>query len=259
MKQMFKVRCVIVDDEVLAQQMLEICIASDAELELVGKVSDADSAVGLIEATRPDLLFLDVQMPEISGLELLEVLRSEGLNIPAIIFVTAYDKYAINAFEESAVDYLLKPFDEKRFQKAVTSAKKRLKADRQEGKPLSADPVFRSLQNQRVPIRSAAGRIYFVRVKDIDWIEADGNYLRLHVGEQVHPLRETMHALEVRLKGLPFIRIHRSTIVNIDRVKEVEPWFTGEYIIYLDSGKELTLTRTYRDRFFDAAGKPSEK
>jgi two-component system LytT family response regulator len=253
-----KIRCVIVDDESLARQLVRTCMALDPHLELVGEAAEADAAVSLIEATHPDLLFLDIQMPEINGLELLRVLESEQIPIPLVIFVTAYDRYALRAFEESAVDYLLKPFDERRFQKAVASARKRLRAEKMVAQA-SLQRLFFERMNERVPIRACGGRIYFVRTMDIDWIEADGNYLRLHVANNEHEIRETMQSFEARLAGLPFSRIHRSVIINLERVKEVRPWYTGEYSVHLSTGKELTLTRTYRDRFFQATGRVQPK
>jgi two-component system LytT family response regulator len=229
-------------------------MALDEDLELVGEAAEADAAVSLIENARPDLVFLDIQMPEINGLELLRVLESEQIPVPLVIFVTAYDRYALRAFEENAVDYLLKPFDEKRFQKAVASAKKRVRAEKMVAQA-SFQGLYFERMNQRVPIRARGGRIYFVRTMDIDWIEADGNYLRLHVADQQHEIRETMQSFEARLAGLPFLRIHRSVIINLERVREIRPWYTGEYAIHLSTGKELTLTRTYRERFFQATGK----
>src|SRR5262249_33943914 len=157
---------------------------------------------------------------------------------------TAYDQYAIKAFDASAVDYLLKPFDEERFRKAVRAARKRLSAERQEQQGRVLEQFFAQRQSQRIPIRSKGGRIYFVRAKDIEWIEAEGNYLRLHVGKDEHLVRETMQSFEARLAGMPFARIHRSAIVNLEVIREVEPWYTGEYIVRLLNGKELTLSRT---------------
>ena len=237
-------KCVIVDDETLGRSALKTAIADDRDLVVVGEAENGQEAFAVIQEHQPDLLFLDIEMPIMSGFELLEMLRFEGIPAPVTIFVTAYDRYALQAFEEHAVDYLLKPFDEARFAKAIAVAKQRAWADKQ------ADPrlqdLLASVRTSRIAVRSQ-GRISFIRLETIDWVEAKGNYLVLHVGSAEHLIRETMRAFEERLVSFPFVRIHRSAIVNIDRITELQPWYTGEYIVRLDTGKELTLSRTYRD------------
>jgi two-component system LytT family response regulator len=237
-------KCVVVDDEDLGRSVLRSAIAEDRDLLIVGEAANGQGAFTLIQEQLPDLLFLDIEMPVISGFELLEMLRFEGIRAPITIFVTAYDRYALQAFEEHAVDYILKPFDEARFRKAVQVAKQRAWADKQADSRIQ--DMLASVRTSRIAVRSQ-GRINFVRLQDIDWVESNGNYLTLHVGNATHVIRETMNSFEERLASFPFVRIHRSAIVNIDRIAELQPWYTGEYIVRLDSGKELTLTRTYRD------------
>ena len=252
---MNRIRCLVVDDEPLARTLLNGYIRQDPELEIIGEAEDAEEALQMIERSQPDLLFLDVQMPEVNGFDLLRLVEAAEQPEPATIFVTAFDQYAIKAFDASAVDYLLKPVDEERFRKAVRAAKKRLSAEKQ----TSANRIwtqFASGQTQRIPIRSKGGRISFVRAHDIQWIEADGNYLHLHLANEQHLVRETMASFQDRLAGLPFARIHRSTIVNLEFVREIDPWYTGEYIVRLQNGKELTLSRTYRDQVLELTKRP---
>jgi two-component system LytT family response regulator len=237
-------KCVVVDDEDLGRSVLTSAIAEDRDLVVVGEAANGQEAFTLIQEQVPDLLFLDIEMPGISGFELLEMLRFEGVSAPVTVFVTAYDRYALQAFEEHAVDYLLKPFDEVRFRKAVDVAKQRARADKRADSRIQE--LLASVRTSRIAVRSQ-GRISFVRLETIDWVEARGNYLVLHVGAAEHLIRETMHSFEERLAAFPFVRIHRSAIVNIDRIVELQPWYTGEYIVRLDTGKELTLSRTYRD------------
>jgi two-component system, LytTR family, response regulator len=244
-------RCLIVDDEPLAREAIRTYVAQDPELEVVGEARDGEEAITAIAKLSPDLLFLDVQMPEIGGFEVLQALEARHLKPPVTIFVTAYDEYALRAFEAQALDYLLKPIDEKRFRKALAAAKTRIAADngwytaRQLVGLLARDGLLRR-PNARLPVK-AKGRIVFVGLDEVEWIEAAGNYLRLHVAGESYSLRETMNAFEAKLDPSRFMRIHRSAIVNIDHIKEVQPWFTGEYVVRMKSGKELTLTRSYLD------------
>jgi len=246
-----KIRALIVDDEPLAREAIRECLLEDADVEIAGEVGDGPSAVSAIKNQRPDLLFLDVQMPEMDGFSVLRALEPEKM--PVTIFVTAYDKYSLQAFEAHALDYLLKPFDEERFQKALQRGKEQIHTARRSeaGERLLAMLEERlqggSKYISRLAVKSK-GRILFIRVDEIDWVEAQDNYLRLHLGKESHLLRETMNNFGAKLDPEKFIRIHRSTIVNVDRIKELRPWFTGEYIVVLQDGKELTLTRSYRDK-----------
>jgi two-component system, LytTR family, response regulator len=196
----------------------------------------------------PALVFLDVQMPELDGFEVLEELEP---NIrPAVIFVTAYDAFALRAFEVHAVDYLLKPFTRARFESAMNHVLQRLATPtRGSDDHVRAllDAIRAERQADRVAIRTEQG-VYFVRIEELDWIEADGNYLKLHGGAQSHTLRETLKNFERRLDPARFLRVHRSVIVNIDSIQRLEPWFHGEYVIVLRDGKKLMSSRTYSHR-----------
>jgi len=237
-----EVRCLIVDDEPLAVEAIRSLVALEPALEVIGEAADGNAAVQAVEELRPDLLFLDVQMPEVDGFDVLAELSARHLTVPVTILVTAHDSHALRAFEAHAFDYLLKPINETRFLDAVAAARSRI-AERQilprpEGMPLQ--PCVR-----RLPIR-CDGRISFIQMDDVEWIESEGNYVKLHLEHEIHRVRETMNGIEARLDPDRFMRIHRSVIVNIERISHLRPWFTGEYIVTLKSGKELTLTRTYR-------------
>jgi two-component system, LytTR family, response regulator len=251
-----KIRTLIVDDETLARRRIRRLLAAESDVEVVGECHDAREAVDFIQQRTPDLVFLDVQMPGLDGFGLLDALPAQ--NVPAVIFVTAFDQYALRAFEVRALDYLLKPFDHARFRKALDRARAQI---RQNG-GMALDPRLshlienlgaRSKPSERVVIKSA-GRIMFLRTDEIDWLEAADNYVRVHVGAESHLLRETLGALEARLDPARFMRIHRSTVVNIDRVKELQPWFHGDYIVILQDGSRLNLSRTYRDRVIGLVG-----
>ncbi|HVS38145.1 MAG TPA: LytTR family DNA-binding domain-containing protein [Gemmataceae bacterium] len=237
------IRTLIVDDEPPSRRRVRDLLAEDPEFTLVGECGDGAEAVALLREEPCDLVFLDVQMPELNGLEAARLLaQGDG---PAVIFVTAYDCYALPAFEVHAVDYLLKPFDRDRFQKALAWAKTAVRRDRGEAPAAPAEPPRDRKPVDRLTIKTT-GRIYFVNASEIDWVEAAGNYLRLHSGPKTHMLRETMNNLEARLDPARFWRIHRSTIVNVERIRELQPLFHGDYVAILRDGKELTLSRTYR-------------
>ncbi len=251
-----KIRTLIVDDETLARRRIRRLLAAENDVEVVGECGDARQAVDFIQQRTPDLVFLDVQMPGLDGFGLLDSLPAK--NVPAVIFVTAFDQYALRAFEVRALDYLLKPFDSSRFRQAVDRARAQI---RQTGgaaldsrlNHLIANLGVRPKPSERVVIKSA-GRIMFLRTDEIDWLEAADNYVRVHAGAESHLLRETLGSLEARLDPAKFMRIHRSTMVNIDRIKELQPWFHGDYIVILHDGSRLSLSRTYRDRVINLVG-----
>jgi two-component system LytT family response regulator len=251
-----KIRTLIVDDEPLGRERIRTLIGDDAEIEVVGECSDGMQAVAAIERTRPDLVYLDVQMPEMDGFAVLDAIADERM--PAIIFVTAYDRYAVRAFEVHALDYLLKSFDRERFQDALRRAKEQVRRsqdglwnDRLTG--LLEDLQARQTRLTRLVIRSA-GRIFFLRVEDIDWLEAAGNYVSIHVGRESHLIRETLQSIEGRLDPATLLRVHRSTVVNCDRIKELQPLFHGDYVVRLRDGTELTLSRNYREKLAGRLG-----
>ena len=227
-----KIRALIVDDEPLARSNLAVLLRMDPE---IGSVSECDSgaqALGEIRVAQPDLLFLDVQMPECDGFDVLELLGHEVP--PAVVFVTAYDQYALRAFEAGALDYLLKPFDNARFERAMGRAKKRIQLGTERPKKL-----------ERFAIKSA-GEVSFIRVSEIDWIEAADYYACLHVGAKNHLLRRSMAELEDDLDGSQFCRVHRSSIVNLERVRGLKLGEDGEYEILLETGARVRLSRRYR-------------
>jgi two-component system LytT family response regulator len=252
-----KTRTLIVDDEPLARERLRRLLETEPDVELIGECADGRTAVAAIREQTPDLVFLDVQMPELNGFEVLEQLR--GGRLPLVVFVTAYDQFALKAFEVHAVDYLLKPFDRERFQVTWRRAQDQLRHQRagelnQRLSALLDDLKPPSKAVDRLAVKSS-GRVVFVRVEEIDWVEAADNYVELHVGEESHLHRETMADLEQMLPPGRFMRISRSTIVNVDRIKELQPLFHGEYAVILRNGTRLTLSRSYREKLNQLLGR----
>jgi two-component system, LytTR family, response regulator len=245
---MTRIRTLIVDDEPIARARVLSLLLEEPDVDVVGECAGGSQAVSFIRSQSPDLVFLDIQMPEMDGFEVARALQPERM--PALVFVTAFDQYALRAFECHALDYLLKPFSAQRFKSALSHARQQL-AQRQAttlGRQLlEILPEMRSREpvRDRLVVRSS-GRVYFVRIADIDWCEAAGNYVALHVGQQSHLTRETMSRLESQLDQR-FVRIHRSTIVNVDRVQELRSSFNGEHVLLLRDGTRLTLSRGYRD------------
>lgn len=252
-----KIRTLIVDDEPLARERLRNLLAEETDIELIGECSDGREALAGIEKHSPDLVFLDVQMPEVDGFGVVAKLNSERM--PAIIFVTAYDRYALQAFEVHALDYLLKPFDRERFQTALQRARAHLNRDktddlRQRLSALLADLKPESKPLDRLAIKTE-GRVLFLKIDEIDWIEASDNYVIVHSGKESPMHRETMSSLESKLPSESFMRISRSTIVNVERIKELQPMFHGEYSVILRNGTRLTLSRSYREKVQKLLGK----
>jgi two-component system LytT family response regulator len=250
-------RILIADDEPLARERLKMLLVGQEGFEVVGECHDGPSTIDAIRRSKPDLVFLDVQMPGANGFEVVSALGEEEL--PLFVFVTAFDKYALKAFDVHALDYLLKPFDRDRFLQALARARQQLERPSNSelrGRLLALvrdlEPAPQRLE--RFVIKSG-GRVFFVRADEIDWIEAAGNYVKLHVGTETHLLRETMNAVETQLPRETFYRIHRCHIVNIERVKELQPWFNGEYVVFLRTGARLTLSRGYREKLQDRIGR----
>ena len=249
-------KILIVDDEPLARERVRRHLRDEPGIEIVGEAGNGREAVSAIEEKTPDLVFLDVQMPEMNGFDVLKALEEN--KIPAIVFTTAYDKYAIQAFEFHALDYLLKPFSRERFKRAVRHAREQLENSRQSGN--IDERLVSLLENlkakkylERIVVKSS-GRVFFIKTEEIDWIEAAGNYLKLHVGRDAHLIRETMQSIEAKLDPEKFFRIHRSTLVQIDRIKELHPLFGGDYAVILRNGTELNLSRNYRERLPELFG-----
>lgn len=241
-------RAVIVDDEPLARERIRTLLAEQPEWTVAAECGDGLEAVVAIERERPDLVFLDIQMPELDGFEVLDAL---GPSAPAIIFVTAFDEFALRAFEVSAVDYLLKPIDPTRFDQALGRARMRLGATVQDAS-LQLEQLMQLWRaRQHLAIRFVVrdgGTISFVKVQDVDWIDAAGNYVRLHAGGRAYLVRDTMKAVEARLDPATFVRVHRSAIVNIDQVSALEPYFHGEYVVIMRDGARLTSSRSHSER-----------
>lgn len=244
------VRVAIADDEPLARERIASMLESRDEYEIVAQCKDGAETVAAIRSQRLDLLFLDVRMPELDGFQVLEAVG--GSSAPAIIFVTAFEDYALRAFEVSALDYLLKPFDRVRFEKTLA----RFEEQSQRGRLGISEELRQFLTSlgastngyaSRFPVKSA-GDIYFIRAEEIDWIDAAGNYTALHVAGKKHLIRETMKSVESKLDPRKFVRVHRSAIINLDRLRKLQPYFHGEYVVTLQDGTTLTSSRGYSDR-----------
>jgi two-component system LytT family response regulator len=244
------IRALIVDDEPLSRERIGTLLARHREIRVIGECADGEEAVRTILAERPDLVFLDIQMPELDGFEVIQAVSGEYL--PAIVFVTAYDEYALRAFEVDPVDYILKPISAARFERALLRAMARLgRTDRPGPDPALVDLVARLRTEQRLIRRfvvRSGSRIAFVRASDVDWIDVADNYLRLHVSGREHLVRETMKSVESRLQPEAFVRVHRSVIINLDRVESVEPHAHGEYVVTMKDGVRLRTSRSYSER-----------
>jgi two-component system LytT family response regulator len=250
------VRVLIADDEPPARAKVRRFLAADPEVEVVGEAGSGPEAVDAIHRLRPDLVFLDIQMPGADGFGVLAALRPGTL--PHVVFVTAYDEYALRAFDVHAVDYLLKPFDADRFRTALARAKERVRA-----RP-PADDLEQRIRRALADARPAAyldrvlvrtgSRAVFLRTDEVDWLEAEENYVRLHAGAESYLVRGTLAGLEERLDPAKFIRVHRSHIVNLGSIRELHPWSHGDWMIVLRDGRELMLSRRYRDRIPELAG-----
>lgn len=244
-----KICALIVDDEPLARERVRLLLRDEPDIQLAGEYPDGPAAVAAIERDPPDLLFLDVQMPEMDGFAMLRAIAPDKL--PVVIFTTAYDQHALKAFDAHALDYLLKPFKPARFKQAVERARVHL-ANRKAG--ASAESLLALLGQRttatphlmRLAVKTA-DRVVFLKTTDIDSIESAGNYVAVHVDKESHILRETLNALEAQLDPEKFMRISRSAIVNLSRVKELQPMFKGEHVVILHGGRQLTMTRGLRE------------
>ena len=259
-----RLTAVIADDEPLARRKLRRMLEVEDDVQVVAECGSGREAIAAVRDTDPDLLFLDIEMPERNGLEVVREIRAERRRrMPAVVFVTAHCEYALKAFEVQAVDYLLKPFDRSRFATALAAARGRLEPAGGEGtaergaagaeldhrllRLLEGMPREAPRHPARLTVRRAR-RIHFLEVKDVEWIDAAANYVRLNTPQGSYLLRDTMASLELRLDPERFLRIHRSTIVNVDQVQEIQPLAHGEYAIILKRGQRLTLSRTYRSQ-----------
>lgn len=251
-----RIKVLIVDDEPPGRQKIREMVQEEPDVDVIGECTNGIEAVQAIRKQRPDLVFLDVQMPELDGFGVVESL---GPAMPTVIFVTAYDQYALQAFEVHALDYLMKPFDRERFGTALGRARETIsKRKSEEVNERLLSLLQRVKSETKTPDRliiKSGGRVFFLKTGEIDWIEAAGNYVRLHINNESHLLRETMSGIQKKLDGNFFIRIHRSTFVNLERIKELQPWFHGEYVVVLKDGTQLTMSRSYRSNLPELLGK----
>jgi two-component system, LytTR family, response regulator len=248
----------IVDDEPLAREGLSMLLARDEEISALKEARNGREAVIAIRSARPDLVFLDVQMPEMDGFAVVKEIGAE--HMPAVVFVTAHDKYAIQAFEVNAVDYVLKPVTEERFRRTLERVKARLKVRSEDDANRHILSLLETIASPRHYVRRlavrTAGKTIFVDIEDVDWIEAAENYVELHAGGASHLLHVTMNTLEKSLDPEMFVRIHRSTIVNIRRIREMQAALHGEYVVTLENGVRLQSGRVYSDKLKALSANP---
>jgi two-component system LytT family response regulator len=243
------IRALIVDDEPLARAHLKSLLRERGDVDVIGECGDGRSAIDQIRRLAPDLVLLDSQMPELDGLE---VIREVGpAKMPAVVFVTAYDEHALAAFEVHAFDYILKPVSRQRFTQSIDRVVGLIRAETPSAdRPLAA--LIEAMRSERSALDRIAvkadGRVLFIRVGEIDWIEADDDLVRIHTGKAVHAHRSTLTHLEERLPASKFLRVHRSTLVNVDRIREIQPWFQGDWVLILNDGTRLHSGKSYRAR-----------
>lgn len=255
-----EIRAFIVEDEPAARSRLHRMLATQPDVRIVGEAGDGGVAVTRIREERPDLVFLDIELPTMNGLEVLARIGDEGVR--SVVFTTAYDKYALAAFDAAAVDYLLKPFDAARFGRTMARVRERLTAHRAQGEPAPIEALMRQLQQGQDDVRRLMStreardgrlvvrhgdRMPVVRHADIEYVEADGNYVKLVTPTGTHRLRGTIQGMLQTLRAQPFARIHRGTVVNLEKVREVQPWYSGDFVLVMQSGAKLRVSRTYND------------
>jgi two-component system LytT family response regulator len=240
----------VVDDEPPARKKIGAFLKQEEGIAAIAEAGNGVDAVKLIQANKPHLVFLDIQMPGMNGFEVIETVGVE--NMPAVVFVTAYDQYAIEAFEVQAVDYLLKPFDQERFRKSFSRARQQIHFKTEQAlvfKNLLAEINQDKKYLKRIMV-NVGSRFFFVKTGDIMYISADEKYVKLHTDKEAYLIRETMNSMEARLDPTKFARIHRSHLVNLDFIQEMQPWSHGDYVVLLKNGAKLTASRRYRDRLF---------
>ena len=257
-----KIRALIVDDEAPARARIRHFLQSEPDFEIIAECANGRQAIEVIQREKPDLVFLDVQMPRLNGFDVCSAVTAAGATMPLVVFVTAFDQYALQAFEVHAIDYLLKPFDRDRFQKSLDHVSVQLRRVNSGSLDQRLSALLEDLRpGFKKPDRlvfKEDGRIVLVRTDTIDWLETDGNYVRLHAGAESHYFRETLAALELQLPADRFVRISRSAIVNLDRVKEMQPMFSGDYSVVLQIGTKLTLSRNFRHKVQKLLKRPAK-
>ncbi len=243
---MEKIKALIIDDEELGRKVIREYLESHPEVEVMAECQDAFQALEAIEKYCPDLLFLDIQMPEVNGFELLEMLEQK----PFIIFSTAYDQYALKAFEVNAIDYLLKPFDQERFDSALQRVKKLMQMQQDESEKIRN--LLRHIQSEKHYLKNIlvkkSGKILILNVNEVQWIEAMGDYVNLHTSKDTYLVMQSLKQLETRLEPDRFVRVHRSSIVNLEAIKEIAPWSKGKWKIILKDGNEIVISRSGAQR-----------
>jgi len=249
---MRSIRTLIVDDERLAREKIRALLADDADIEIVGECANGAEAIAGIRKQKPDLVFLDVEMPGANGFQVLQRLRGERL--PMVVFITAHDEYAVRAFEVEAIDYVMKPFDRKRFADALRRARRQMSEPEEDAE----GRILRLLERMLKPLDhfvvKQRDRTFLLAVPEIDWIEAEGKYVRLHAAGAAHLVRESIGDVEERLDARRFLRIHRGTIVNVKRILEMHRGFGGGIFVVLRDGTKLTMSRRYRTRIREVTG-----
>ncbi len=246
-----QIRTIIVDDVELARERVKILLTGDEEIDIVGEAANGCDAIEMIRNLSPDLVFLDIQMPKTSGFDVIEQIGVDKM--PAVVFVTAFDEFALNAFDAGAVDYLLKPFDVGRLRKALERVRREIRREVPAGeveeklRRLLAEIKHPPKYLKRIPVKQKDGTV-LVPAEDIDWIAAAGHYLELHTEKKTYLIREKISEIELKLDPENFVRIHRSIIINLDRIKSLHPLFNGDYLIILHDGTELNLSRTHHER-----------
>jgi len=243
-------RVLVIDDEPPARRKLLMMLAGEPDIDVVGQAANGIDAVAAIEKLKPDVIFLDIQMPGMNGFEVLEAIDTEA--VPLVVFVTAFDQHAVRAFEVHAADYLLKPFDRTRLQNCL--ARLRDAHESMDSKLKKLLEEFRPRDYLTRVIVKSRGRVLFLNVEDVDWIETSANYVELHSGRNSYLLRETLQSLETRLNPRQFARLHRTIIVNIDRIRELQPWSHGDFIVILKDETKLRMSRRYRENLSSVWG-----
>jgi two-component system LytT family response regulator len=247
-----RIRTLIVDDEPLARRRLRAFLRPEAETEIVGECGDGPAAVESIRQLKPQLVFLDVQMPGMDGFEVLQAL--DPRERPIVVFVTAHDQYAVQAFEERALDYLLKPFGKRRFEDTMARVRERIERPDQDDTRDRMNSLLRAIGPKTHLVVKTGTHSVLLQVQRIEWLEAEGDYVRIHAGRDVYLTRQTMNRIETQLGAARFVRVHRSSIVNVEFIKEIHSLPGGDHVIALRDGTQLTLSRLYRDRLEMALG-----
>ena len=247
---MKSLRALIVDDELPARKKLLMLLKGEPDVEVVAEASNGVDAIAAVEEHRPDVIFLDIQMPGMNGFEVVDALEHKDRTL--VVFVTAYDEHAVKAFEVHALDYLLKPFDRTRLRNCLERIRAERRTDTSKLNELLAE--FRPREYLNRVVVKTRGRVLLLKIDEVDWIETAANYVELHAGKQSYLLRETLNSLDEKLDPRQFVRVHRSSIVNLDRIQELQSWSHGDFIVLLKDGTKLRMSRRYKQNLADIWG-----